>query len=199
MDLSKELLDLMPKSYEIGKLFSMMEVAEQEISDAMIRHPERCVHIWNSFGLFSSDVSRFSDFSLHLWRAHVREILERVALPKCNKDLRNLGTIADACLVFYHCSMRTPLTEDATYAYYSILREIPGMETVDGYFTKVGLDRIHESYPGAIQELISEAQRKTSIEREFPTDQFCAEHPIPEHSRPANIKVPDFAFQPALL
>jgi len=181
---SDVLKSILPDQAQFGKLFDMMEVAEDEIDKAMRRHPDRAGHIFNAFKLFGNEAAHFYDFDLRLWRAHVVEILERVAKPKTTKLERELGTNAQACLVFYHCSMKTPLTSDATYAYYQVGTGIMGQYFGKCFDSIPDLDRVHESYPGAVQELIDEARLKTSVARHFPTDEEVAKRPVPDFRLP---------------
>lgn len=145
----------------------MMGVVEEEIAKAKKRWPEKAELLNEAFMMFANIEEKRPFYELmSLFPYHVREILERVVNRPSRKELRNLGTNAQAIAAFYYVTMKTPVTDDAGMAYYTLMRDTVGddMEMLQ----HAGFERVHESYPGAIQELITEAKKKTSVDRVYP-------------------------------
>jgi hypothetical protein len=96
--------------------FERMEWAEEEIAAAQARHPRHADRIWHSFSLLvpNSGLERMS--YERVYRAHCREILDRVA---AGEDTR-LGTAVFAgeiCCALLDTSLLAPLTSAATGLY----------------------------------------------------------------------------------
>ena len=84
---------------ELGQI----SCAEEEIEKAQTRHPNAAERIWHGFMLLQPTHKLMStDF---VYRAHVRELLERVA---AGEDTR-LGTWAEIVCVCHDVSLRVPL------------------------------------------------------------------------------------------
>lgn len=98
---------------DVAGIFDQMDWAEQEIQAAMRRHPQHADAINDSFGLLlpNSGLERMS--SERVYRAHCREILDRVA---AGEDTR-LGTAAEVCCVLLKTSLRTPIRSEAMGLY----------------------------------------------------------------------------------
>ncbi|WP_329492561.1 hypothetical protein OG618_37865 (plasmid) [Kitasatospora sp. NBC_01246] len=97
----------------LAPLFAAMEWAEEEIEDGQARHGERGQHtsrIWReSFALARPTHDRFSRAEI-LYRAHVSELVDRVAT---GKDTRP-GTTAELIAVLMDCSLVGPLNSAAS-------------------------------------------------------------------------------------
>ncbi|MGW4528852.1 hypothetical protein [Amycolatopsis sp. NPDC004378] len=93
--------------------FERMEWAEEEIAAAQARHPRQASQIWHSFSLLvpNSGLERMS--YERVYRAHCREILDRVA---AGEDTRP-GTAAEICCAMLNTSLLAPLTSAATGLY----------------------------------------------------------------------------------
>ena len=93
--------------------FERMEWAEEEIAAAQARHPEQADRIWHSFRLLvpNDGLERMS--YARVYRAHCREILDRVA---AGEDTRP-GTAAEICCAMLTTSLLAPLTSAATGLY----------------------------------------------------------------------------------
>lgn len=66
------------EGFEIAQAFRQMEISEEEIESAQARHPWKSGLIWNAFTLLQGTYP-LSGKSDDLYRAHCRELLERVA------------------------------------------------------------------------------------------------------------------------
>ncbi|MEU4244291.1 hypothetical protein [Actinoplanes sp. NPDC026619] len=93
-------------------IFGAMEIAEQEITDAQVRHPNAADRIWRSFKLLvpTSDLLTRNEL---VYRSHCRELLERVA---ADADTRP-GTAAECCVALCEVSQRIPLNTSAAGLY----------------------------------------------------------------------------------
>lgn len=155
----------------------MIETVEQEINKAMKRHPKRAEFIWNSFALFGNEAERFlsHDMGESCWRTHVREILDRIGNPPSRKEERDLGTLAEALIVFSECSLKAPLIEDATYAFAWLFQHVFGKDRLRQIWNNEGMPggeiEFYESWKGARDELIGEVRRKLSRDYHFPTQE----------------------------
>ncbi|ALG06330.1 hypothetical protein [Kibdelosporangium phytohabitans] len=81
------------------------KVAEEEIAKAMARHPASKDRIWHSFGLLT-DSPHVTVRPERLFRAHCREILDRVA----QDDDTRPGTNAEILTLLHQISVTVPLT-----------------------------------------------------------------------------------------
>ncbi|GAB3162058.1 hypothetical protein GCM10027258_80310 [Amycolatopsis stemonae] len=97
----------------MASAFERMEWAEEEIAAAQARHPQQASRIWHSFSLLvpNSGLERMS--YERVYRAHCREILDRVA---ADEDTRP-GTAAEICCAMLNTSLLAPLTSAATGLY----------------------------------------------------------------------------------
>lgn len=93
--------------------FERMEWGEQEIAAAQARHPQHADRIWHSFCLLVPNAGLERMSYERVYRAHCREILDRVA---AGEDTRP-GTAAEVCCVMLNSSLLAPLTSAATGLY----------------------------------------------------------------------------------
>mgnify|MGYP007059383117 CR=1 FL=1 len=153
-----QLLGHMPKALGevISTCFSDMEIAEQEIARAQKRHPAQADLIWQSFKhLMPSEL--LSPKTETLYRAHCREILDRVAEGEPIQP----ATYAELACLFCATSLTAPLNQDGSAAYWHVFQTIfPNMLDEVGYTPR-------ESYPGRTLELIEELKRKHQIKRGY--------------------------------
>lgn len=109
-------------------IFNAMELAEEEIGTARIRHPQAADRIWRSFILLvpSTDLLTRNDL---VYRSHCRELLDRVAAATDTRP----GTAAECCVALYETSLRVPLNTSAAglYARMWKLAGLPAMELSD--------------------------------------------------------------------
>jgi hypothetical protein len=115
----------------LGDVFARMEIAEEEITAAQLRHgepvPQRDAAnriigvrgpIWSAFGLLDlKPASRMTDL---LYRAHCRELLDRVA---AGADTRP-ATAAEMLTAVKEVSLATPLTGAATGLYFRLFARL---------------------------------------------------------------------------
>lgn len=152
------MLGLMPKGLAnvIDTCFSDMEIAEQEIAKAQKRHPPKADVIWQSFKyLMPSEL--LSPKTETLYRAHCREILDRVAEGQPIQP----ATYAELVCLFCATSLAAPLNQDGSAAYWHVFKTIFPNALDDVEYAP------RESYPGRTLELIGEMQRKHQIKRGY--------------------------------
>ncbi|GGM76678.1 hypothetical protein GCM10012275_54260 [Longimycelium tulufanense] len=86
--------------------------AEDEISQAMNRHPDHADTLFHSFLLLTPTHTLMG--TEFVFRSHCRELLERVA---AGEDTRS-GTAAEVCCACHDISLVTPLSSPATGLYF---------------------------------------------------------------------------------
>ncbi len=103
--------------------FEKMDWAEDEIDQARVRHGEvDRGPLWNSFRAVKQNEPYMADEVIY--RAHCREILERVA---AGKDVRP-GTDAEMITALRESSLTAPLSSAAACLYFRIAaRTFPGL------------------------------------------------------------------------
>jgi hypothetical protein len=94
--------DLQALVGEMQSVFSLIEHAEDEISQAMQRHPGHADRIWHSFSLLTPTLDRLA--TEVVYRAHCRELLDRVAR---GEDTRP-ATAAECCVALMETSLAAP-------------------------------------------------------------------------------------------
>lgn len=97
---------------EMSSAFEAMEWAEDEIVQAQRRHPTAADRIWHSFKLLVP-THPLSSRAEVVYRAHCRELLERVA---AGEDTRP-GTAVECCAALSDTSAIAPLTTTGTGLY----------------------------------------------------------------------------------
>jgi hypothetical protein len=145
--------------------FGQTDWAEDEVQQAMRRHPAKADEIWHSFGLLKPTHERLS-YEL-VYRAHCREILDRVA---ARADTRP-GTAAEVCVACSAASLVAPLGSAVAGLYGRMFSAaFPQLPPMFG-------DRqgYHEALEGgAIDELEADARRRLSVKDRQVTEINCA-------------------------
>jgi hypothetical protein len=137
-------------------IFEMMEAAEEEIAEAIDRHPMKRDIIWNSFTILQpSEILR--DLSMQVYRAHCKELLERVAI---GVDTRP-GTKAEVLGAISNLSTVAPLKSDVAYLMQKIMVDVFG-------YNPAGDISLYESYKGASDEICSDMQKKLYVKDRLP-------------------------------
>ena len=135
------------------RAFEMMKFVEAEILEAMRRHPEERVKLWNAFKLMAPSNVFEATHAEEVYRYHVREILERVA----NGEDTRPGTRAEVCLMISKMTQASRLQDDV---------EVLGLTIADEIFP--GKDLLAEgrraSYPGALEETERHFRKKLAVE-----------------------------------
>ena len=74
------MLDLFPKDSKkvIANAFEHMRIAEEEIKSAKQRYPQKAQELHDSFRLLCPPAS-FTKYAPDLYRAHAKELLQRIA------------------------------------------------------------------------------------------------------------------------
>jgi hypothetical protein len=113
MDLKTDLLGIFTPGEvnTISGVFKRMEIAEQEIAAAQERHPQKADLLWECFAMCKPP-DLLNDKSDVMYRAHCRELLERVAAGENVAEPTN----AELMAAFSVVSLATPLTDAATFA-----------------------------------------------------------------------------------
>lgn len=133
----------------IGRTFDLMAIAEEEIAAAKKRFPGKAAELHASFMLLCpNELARYG--SDRLYRAHARELLERVARGQDT----TLGTDVECLAALSQASLKAPLSRDPAEAMARVFARVfpgqdPYLETSEG-----------ESYAGAVDEVLEELRRK---------------------------------------
>jgi hypothetical protein len=162
-------------------MFDMMKIVEDEIARMKKIHPLQADIIDRCFVMFAEPEERQPFYELmSLFKFHVREILERAVDLPSRKELRCMGTDAQAMVAFYCVTLKTPITNDAALAYYKLMQRTVMSdddeleELLTERFEKyvaTAFDGSYESYEGAVDEHVMEAKRKMSFDgRKFPQE-----------------------------
>jgi hypothetical protein len=140
----------------LAGIFERMEWAEDEITAAQKRHPEMADLIYHGFKLLTPTHELLSTGAEFAYRAHCRELLERVA---AGQDTRP-GTAAEVACQCHDASLVCPLTETASGLYARMWQQaFPGQG--DQW------DASHGHYEGLhaaqIDDLERESRRKLTV------------------------------------
>jgi hypothetical protein len=140
----------------IGGLFDLMAVAEEEIDAASKRHPGRERMLSAAFGLLCPPAG-MSKLDPKLYRAHARELCERVAAfdgPPENHRPLALGTKAEVLMVLSELSLKAPPSQQYAALYELLFAEIFGAAAVPAG------EPVREPWPKASTELLGTMQRR---------------------------------------
>jgi hypothetical protein len=176
MTIANELVEIIRDlEDELSDVFEQMEWAEEEIEAAMRRHPDSKDLLFHSFKLLSATHSVMA--SEFVFRAHCRELLERVA----NGEDTRLATAAEVCCACHDASQLAPLTTSAMGLYvrmWAIAFPDKGV---------LGDNREHyEALKGAnIDSLESESRRKLAVQDRLLDDIECTGQ---HHGKPVHCK-----------
>jgi hypothetical protein len=175
MDLTTDLLGIFTpgEANTISGIFKRMDIAEQEIAAAQERYPEKADLLWECFAMCKPPDLLDGKADV-MYRAHCRELLERVAEGEDVAEPTNAELMAAFSLV----SPATPLTDAATFAYVQLFRsvfdDIPSdlAEVLDKIAN--GLDMAKgESIRHEANVLIDGLKRRLYTEREAPQKSGC--------------------------
>jgi hypothetical protein len=134
----------------IKSAFERMRIAELFIARAMNKYPGRAGVLSQAFGILCPpEILR--DKHEKLYEHYCNELLERIA---ADGDT-TFGTKAEALCVLLEASLKSPLQRDHTALIDTLYEEIFGKLPKD---TKAE----HESYPGAMDEILSQLAFKMS-------------------------------------
>jgi hypothetical protein len=149
---------------ELNNAFALIYAAEEEIAAAQERHPEAADRLWHSYSLLTPPADGFMRRE-PAFRAHCREILERVAK---GEDTRQ-ATAAEVCRVLSEASLIAPLTSPAFGLYVRMWQAagLPDLGDDGPSLREMGAH--HEALEGPrIDDLESETRRKiTARERQL--------------------------------
>jgi hypothetical protein len=113
---------------EVTGASAWVGIAEDEIEQAAGRHPEAADDLYHAFALMLPATGAAAWETEFVYRAHCRELLERVA---AGEDTRP-GTTAEAVLAISEVSKKIPLTGTAAGLYFRMWsRAFPGHELTD--------------------------------------------------------------------
>ena len=131
MTATEAILQALPNGGTIAQLFNCIEIAENEIAAFKRRYPTRRADLYNAFKHLQPP-SYMLDKDTRIYKAHVRELLERIA--KRDSDPR--ATRAEILLALSELSFRTPIRREAANAAAILFREIfgalpPGVSALD--------------------------------------------------------------------
>jgi hypothetical protein len=140
---------LLPSS--VTGIFSLMVTAEEEITEAKKRHPEKSDLIHRSFLILQPSDPIYGKADC-VYCSHIRELLERVAK---GKDTRP-GTIAEVLCVLLDTATKTPLNQEGQALTEHLFRLV-FKHSVDG-------SKPIEQWPGQIEEALSAARKKVHFD-----------------------------------
>jgi hypothetical protein len=141
-----------------GSLFHLMAIAETEILAAKKRHPSAAPRLHAAFAICAPP-GALRPLAEQVYRAHVRELLERVA---AGQDTRP-GTDAEVLAAMSQGSLVAPPTELWAHLMERLFNAIMGPHT---FLVDASMPR--EPHPGAADELRAELGRKlTNPDRRF--------------------------------
>jgi hypothetical protein len=137
----------------VSETFDRMEVAEEEIASAKRRY-KRIAHRINRAFKILWPTPGLRMFSTELYRAHARELIERVAR---NEDTRP-GTKAEVLAMMSRTSLDAPLNNLGMAMTMRLFRDLyPQLEHPD-------LADHREPWEGASDEQLAECRRKLTVE-----------------------------------
>jgi hypothetical protein len=143
-----------PIRYSVRRTFECMDVAEQEIARALRLRSNasatRRARIQRAF-LALLPPEQLTSKGDEVYRQHARELLQRAA---DGKDLRP-GTDAEVLTCMLDCSLQAPPTALIGLACARLFEKVMGK--------KLGDDLSLEPWPGAVDELVADLRRKTSV------------------------------------
>ncbi|MEV0109216.1 hypothetical protein AB0H42_23140 [Nocardia sp. NPDC050799] len=138
----------------LGEVFERIDWAEEEIQAAQKRHPEQATQVWHGFSLLQPTHQRV-EYEL-LFRAHCREILDRLAAGKPTQP----GTAAEVLAALSEASMRAPLNTESVGLYFRMWRAaaLPPLEDNAGQLEH------YEAITGSrIDELEAESRHRLTM------------------------------------
>lgn len=104
---------------QLGPIFELMDMADDEIAEAQARHPESADLLYHGFKLLCP--AEGAPATMRTWfvfRSHCRELLERVAAwPDSHDEVTPWPTNAELVAHICEASQQAPLTTAATTLY----------------------------------------------------------------------------------
>ena len=138
---------------KVTNAFDLMDIAENEIAAAQIRHPEKADELYKSFILLRP-TEILQEVYNTLYLPHVYELLERVAY---GVDTR-LATKAEILAGMCGASFMASLSRSGTGLYLKLFHEIfPDYTGLDDHLETEGY---YEDWDGQIDEMIAKEQHK---------------------------------------
>lgn len=137
---------------QIGRLFDLMKIAEEEILAAKRACPRKAKTIDTAFRY--AQPFALVGYGDELYRAHVREIISRL---KMGEPL-SPGTDAEVLVAFSLASLQAPLASEFAHAMSTVFaRCFPGsrLESAGS-----------EAWPGRSREIVEELRRKLARDRD---------------------------------
>ncbi len=149
-DTAAEILASFEQSF--GAIFDRIGWAEDEIAQAASRHPERADAIYHSFSLLSGGDAAERMSVEAVYRAHAREILERIAH---GQDTRP-GTAVEVVIGLLAAAERAPLSHEG-FGLCARLWAVAGLPDHDGFAGK--LEHIEALHAARIDAEEADARR----------------------------------------
>jgi hypothetical protein len=97
----------------INRTFHLIDLCEEVIAEQKEKYPDKADLVDKAFGLSRPSDIFNSSIADNLYKAHVRELCERLALEG---DTR-FPTCAEVCIAMSEISQRAPIATDAALAY----------------------------------------------------------------------------------
>lgn len=124
---------------ELDAIFDRIGWAEDEIAKAQARHPEHADRIYHSFSLLSGGQASERMGVEAVYRAHAREILERVA---AGEDTRP-GTAVEVVIGLLAAAERAPLSHEG-FGLCARLWAVAGLPDNESFTDRLGhLEALH--------------------------------------------------------
>lgn len=137
----------------VGKVLHLVEVAEEEITRAIEKHPDKAKELRAAFSehLFPGELAKFSD---RIYRSHACEVLQRIIDGEDPKP----GTTAECLVALSLASLKAPLSSghlaamEAAFAY--VFPERDASENIG-----------REAWQGETKEILTELRAKIGRRR----------------------------------
>lgn len=136
----------------LDPIFERMSWAEDEITQAQGRHPEQADTLYHSFALLSGGEAASRMSVEAVYRAHAREILERVA----HGDDTRPGTAVEVIIGLLAAAERAPLSHEG-FALCARLWVAVGLPDHDGFTEK--LDHLEALHSDRVDREEADARR----------------------------------------
>lgn len=149
-DTAAEILASFEQSF--GAIFDRIAWAEDEIAQAASRHPEQADAIYHSFSLLSGGNAAERMSVEAIYRAHAREILERVAH---GQDTRP-GTAVEVVIGLLAAAERAPLSHEG-FGLCARMWDVADLPDHDGFTGK--LEHIEALHASRIDDEEADARR----------------------------------------
>ena len=151
-------------AYRLVHIFDHIFIAEDCIAEGERTYPDRAAVIHNSFSLLCPprDINLLD---VRVYRSYAMELVDRIG-QKVSKENWHKATAAEVMFALSEMSRIAQLQSNYAYAYMKLFVDIIG-----GLPFAIGLAeedyRLHESYKGAIDEIIYELRKRCRVERKW--------------------------------